>query len=463
MNLSPRRLRIAHRLGVSFSLILVLMIAVAWLAVSSARESRHALLRLIEVSNTRTSDINEMRQSLVRRDRYAQRLRLESAADDIAENMQQIDREIAIYRATSSHFAATIGLPEERDILEQMEGAEKQIERALNSARTAAYIKPETAGRILTEEVAPVQAKWLTGLDRLAAIQSERIAGQIESSSANAEHIDIAVEMASLLAVLLAALIAWWLTAGITSPLRQAVQFAADIGSGNLDAPLPDTFDDEPGVLLRALQTMSIQLRRADTTMKKLANEDGLTGAHNRRHFDEVLSAEHARATRAAQRELIEGKTDKAAQLAILLIDVDHFKQYNDSFGHQAGDDCLCAIADALRGALLRPGDLVARYGGEEFVIVLPACDLEGACCVAERVREQVASLHFRSDRPTLAPVAVSIGVAGVLDPRGTTPADLIRNADEALYAAKRAGRNQVQRRLVSADSVAPTPGQRLL
>jgi diguanylate cyclase len=142
-----------------------------------------------------------------------------------------------------------------------------------------------------------------------------------------------------------------------------------------------------------------------------------------------------------------EGVQDAAAHLALLLIDVDNFKAFNDQFGHPAGDACLRAVVDAVRDAGLRPGDFLARYGGEEFVVILPSCDIAGAAVVAERVRRQVESLHARSDATLPAPVSVSIGLAAMCDARNSRPADLLRAADLALYDAKHSGRNQVRER----------------
>jgi len=200
-------------------------------------------------------------------------------------------------------------------------------------------------------------------------------------------------------------------------------------------------------MLLLALKAMARQLQEANTRMQRLAIEDGLTGAFNRRHFDDVLRAEHERARRAAQRRGADGKVEEAANLALLLIDVDHFKQFNDRFGHPAGDACLRAVAGAVRDAGLRPGDFVARYGGEEFVVVLPSCGILGAAQVAERIRQQVETLHGRPDSVLAAPVSVSIGLAATSDARGATPADLLRAADQAMYDAKHNGRNQVRQR----------------
>src|SRR6185503_15997540 len=114
------------------------------------------------------------------------------------------------------------------------------------------------------------------------------------------------------------------------------------------------------------------------------------------------------------------------------------------------GDACLRAVVGAMRDAGLRATDSVARYGGEEFVVVLPCCDLAGAARVAEHIRRRVETLHQRDDLALAAPVSVSIGLAALSDARDATPADLLRAADQALYDAKHAGRNQVRQRALA-------------
>ena len=175
-----------------------------------------------------------------------------------------------------------------------------------------------------------------------------------------------------------------------------------------------------------------------------------------------MLHAEHERARRAAQKRAADGAVDAAAHLALLLIDVDHFKDFNDRFGHPAGDACLRAVVGAVHGAGLRPSDFVARYGGEEFVVVLPSCDIDGAARVAERIRRQVEALHGLEESLIAAPVSVSIGLAAMCDARDSTPADLLRAADLAMYDAKHNGRNQVRQRALecctAVDASAPAP-----
>lgn len=167
--------------------------------------------------------------------------------------------------------------------------------------------------------------------------------------------------------------------------------------------------------------------------LRKLAYVDGLTGIANRRSFDEMLTNEWSRCARSR------------SPLALLMIDIDHFKAYNDLYGHQKGDACLQSVAAALSGCMARPHDAVARYGGEEFVCLLPECDLAGARVVAERLCGAVygqAIAHESS--PVAAVVTISIGVACGMPEIGTEPAVLVEQADARLYGAKKAGRNGI-------------------
>ncbi|MCK7548021.1 diguanylate cyclase [Marinobacter koreensis] len=188
------------------------------------------------------------------------------------------------------------------------------------------------------------------------------------------------------------------------------------------------------------------ELEQAYEQIKSVSLTDGLTQVANRRRFEEKLHAEWKRAHR--QKEA----------LSLLLLDIDYFKRVNDELGHLVGDDCLVTVAEVLSGVVQRSGDLVARYGGEEFVVLLPATQEDGAVQVAERLRQAVArtAVHTREGVPPVH-LTTSVGVATLSPRRDLEPHDLVRHADEALYAAKASGRNRV---MVYRDSAAaPAPG----
>jgi diguanylate cyclase (GGDEF)-like protein len=181
--------------------------------------------------------------------------------------------------------------------------------------------------------------------------------------------------------------------------------------------------------LHRAVRVNYIDHRRMNDRLRR----DALTGIHNRRMFDEHIE----RLWQQAMRERV--------ALGLLIIDIDHFKDYNDSLGHQAGDECLSKIANLLAAGARRPLDLAARYGGEEFAIVLYATDRHSIEELSEQLQAQIAATALPHPASPVRPhVTVSIGGACVVPSQGRSQFGFIQLADEALYAAKERGRNRV-------------------
>jgi diguanylate cyclase (GGDEF)-like protein len=192
----------------------------------------------------------------------------------------------------------------------------------------------------------------------------------------------------------------------------------------------------EKSRLYDELLETKVQLERANTTLTRLAAEDPLTGVANRRVFDQRLDEEWRRAQRAQ------------GSLAVLMIDVDEFKAFNDRNGHAAGDRCLVEVATALASNLRRAGDLLSRYGGEEFAAILPETTVAAASRIAEVLRCAVEALREPHGGSPVAPhVTVSIGAAAVYPAAGGDAAALVAAADAALYQAKAAGRNTCRSR----------------
>lgn len=261
--------------------------------------------------------------------------------------------------------------------------------------------------------------------------------------------LSMAVFSAGILA--LSVVVALVVSRRVARPLEALGAWATRLGQGDWREAAPGASAiAEVGALSRALRAMAdgvryhtanlehevaartAELEEANQELARRSDTDGLTGLANRRRFDEALLGELSRACRARQ------------PLALIMIDVDHFKEFNDRYGHLAGDDCLRRVAGVLEAGVHRPGDLCARYGGEEFAVIAAASDAAGMAVLAERLRAGVEALGIPHAGSPAGVVTASLGVALRVPDSNKAAERLIRMADEALYRAKAEGRNRV-------------------
>lgn len=238
-------------------------------------------------------------------------------------------------------------------------------------------------------------------------------------------------------------------------------------GRGSLQTPMLRHTDDGQWVHSYEIRTPSgylvmsrldmtpmvekgLALERANEQLLRLSTTDGLTGIANRRLFDQTLQSEWQRCAR------------NGSNLALLMIDIDHFKLYNDQYGHQTGDECLRQVARILVMCVKRSGELVARYGGEEFAILLPATDVQEAMAVAQRcIQELTVARIPHIDSPVSPWLTISVGVASMAASPAENRAMLVMQADSAMYCAKKSGRARAEQydpEMVSALATRPAP-----
>ena len=254
-----------------------------------------------------------------------------------------------------------------------------------------------------------------------------------------------------MVSVAFALLVIGWSVRPVIRSIGELTEAVEKIDGGHLDTPLPVSAKGEVGRLAQSFHRMAkrvarytehlehevakrtAELEQANQKLEQLSITDGLTALANRRRFDEKLADECLRAIRTEQ------------PLALALIDVDHFKLYNDRYGHQNGDSCLQNVAKTLSEHTHRTGDLAARYGGEEFAVILVGTDETGAVQQAEKIRASIEALGIPHEGSPFKTVSVSIGVRAHTSGPDLSPEGLIASADEALYRSKSNGRNRVE------------------
>jgi diguanylate cyclase (GGDEF)-like protein len=337
--------------------------------------------------------------------------------DGAREMLEQLsaDRSRAVYVVTERGQVVISSVASSADIMKTTLPEATTGELTEHEGATVAQARPEGREVVAVMRRIP-QVRW-AAIAEAPRSEALREAGLLRAQTA-------LLMMGLLIFVGLLAFVVGLL---ITRPLERLTEAAARVSSGDLAAELPTGGSGEIGYLSRAFNTVVSRLRERESQgeLEKLSLTDSLTGLYNRRHLMGTLASEVQRSRRLRR------------SFSVLLADVDRFKQYNDTYGHLAGDAALVRIAEIFR-KMTRQVDCVARYGGEEFVVMLLEANLATAALVAERIRARVAEQDLGEGKLT-----VSIGVAEYPD-GGGTPEELIATADAAMYQAKSGGRNQI-------------------
>lgn len=267
------------------------------------------------------------------------------------------------------------------------------------------------------------------------------VVGLRESDVLSNINQQVYIAYGSLAVVTLIVLLAAWLGGQrfVVQPIKSLAEMASSVGRGDYAAgEMPVRGPEEFRPLQIAIRSMAARLSARETALRtanvrlgRLAQQDALTGLANRGSFDAQLVAEHQHARQSGE------------PLAVILIDVDHFKAFNDQYGHVAGDACLREVAGAIE-KMVRGSDFAARYGGEEFVVLGRGMNAEAAIAAAERMRAAVRALGVPHERSPHRCVTISIGVASTVPTDDQLPERLVEEADVALYAAKKQGRDRV-------------------
>ena len=343
------------------------------------------------------------------------------------ENFERLS--IEINTGFEKAFTAPFDMPEKLDILTQAREIWADGERMSH----AILALPDPLGnRAGGDLMVRMDETLQLASDHLSTIRV-LVLNELEEQHAVAHKLHLWVGMAIILFLGFVSAIAFvgtiLIQRWVVAPLSDLEKGAQEFTVGNLEHRIPIQSNDEISSVAHTLNDMAFALRRDRDNLRNLSIRDQLTGLFNRKEFQRLLDLEIARSQRHGR------------VLALLMVDVDYFKNVNDRYGHPVGDVVLRSVADRIYNAL-RPNDVVARYGGEEFIVMLPETNGAGAITIAERLCEQVRATAMDIAQGIRPEVTVSVGIA--VYPLDTDTGDsLIAAADRALYAAKDAGRDR--------------------
>jgi len=427
-----RHFRIGTRLILGFGAILLILVAMAGIDRVLNDQSKTKLLDGLKAAEAKSRLAIKMKGALLEGGISLRNMGLTSDLDLLQKAQKTTELERAVFIKTRNNFVA-MGLTQvEKGIIDNMIEIDEQLQAPVKEATVQSLaFNPEGAAKILTDRVDSLNQQMIKEINALVDNQQAAADEVLVKYSADDSKLQLLLLFSCAIAVVIGGALAWIITISIVFPLRDAVSIAKEVAGGRFSSNFSVVGNDEVSELTRALKEMMRCLSIAYDELRDMSRYDALTGVRNRGYFNERFDAEWRRAHRAKD------------VIGLLMVDIDHFKNVNDRYGHLCGDVCLQHVANTIKQALRRSGDEIFRYGGEEFVILLASTDLDGTVHIAEFVRHQVEVLEFFFEGKKI-PITVSSGAAATIPDSIGGMQTLVENADRALYEAKHGGRNKV-------------------
>jgi two-component system cell cycle response regulator len=428
LHLMPRSLRVQFLLGMGVMLLPLVVLAV--IALFSLQGVTNAIDDVVQEATEEHSAVSRL-QFLIQQTMIVAHDSVTKGLDDPAAREPLLQANQGVHKAFEGIEAGPFALPEERRLIQSAREEWRQG-RQLSEALLA---NPRPSGsETVAQKMELAHAhhiRALEMLDQVHALAQAEMNAQFEHAVSVRQEALVGIASVFVVGLGIAIVVATALARSIMTPLRALESGANHFGAGDFSYRVSLTGQNELGQLGKTFNAMADKLAQSQATLRELSTHDDLTGLFNFREFHRQLTEEAERSRRYGR------------PFSLLMLDIDHFKAINDTYGHLAGDEALRALATLIRREV-RPMDLVARYGGEEFVMVLPETTGPGAFALGERLRSRIADHAIALPTGQTIRLTVSMGLATFPEDEDSLP-QLISAADQALYAAKSAGRNGIR------------------